>query len=77
MARADHCGKLLFAPLVRFLDRFVFQGRRAGRFVDVGASDGVTDSITAYFERRGWDGVLVEPVGALADASWRLWLARG
>lgn len=40
-------------------------GGRAGTFVDVGGYDGVTGSNTLFLEsRRGWTGVLVEPVPA-------------
>jgi len=34
---------------------------RAGRFLDVGAYDGVTDSLTRVLFEAGWSGVLVEP----------------
>jgi len=38
-----------------------------GYFVEAGANDGYTVSNTYYFEKlRGWSGVLVEPVPALA-----------
>lgn len=33
---------------------------RAGVFVEVGASDGLTISPTLYFEHNGWGGVLIE-----------------
>ena len=46
----------------RFLDTWVFEGRRGGVFLDIGAYDGVTGSNTVLFERsRGWTGLLVEP----------------
>jgi FkbM family methyltransferase len=39
---------------------------RPGTFVDLGGHDGVTGSNTLFLEtRRGWTGVLVEPVPAL------------
>lgn len=43
-----------------------------GVFVEAGANDGVTQSNTYYLERiRGWTGLLVEPVPALAAACRR------
>ena len=33
-----------------------------GTFVELGAFDGITQSNTVSFERRGWRGVLIEPV---------------
>lgn len=49
--------------LERYLD---FDG---GVFVEAGANDGVTQSNSYYFEKiRGWTGLLVEPVPALAAA---------
>jgi FkbM family methyltransferase len=41
----------------------------AGVFVEAGANDGIEQSNTYYFEKfRGWTGLLVEPVPALAAA---------
>lgn len=42
------------------LARF-FANQRAGVFVDVGAHDGITYSNTYLFERRGWNGLCIEP----------------
>ncbi len=39
-----------------------------GRYVDVGAWDAVSDSVTKAFYDRGWRGVNVEPVPELAAA---------
>ncbi len=40
----------------------LFQGKRAGVFVDVGAYDGITFSNTYYLEERlGWTGIAIEP----------------
>jgi len=51
----------LDAKLERHLD---FDG---GTFVEAGANDGVAQSNTLYFEsRRGWRGLLIEPVPQLA-----------
>src|SRR5262245_43165592 len=45
-----------------FLDRWVFRELEGGRFVDIGAHDGVTYSNTWFFEKlRRWQGVCVEP----------------
>jgi FkbM family methyltransferase len=41
----------------------VFKGRRGLTFADIGGYDGVTGSNTLFLEqRRGWTGLLVEPV---------------
>lgn len=46
----------------RFLDEKVFNHRRGGFFLDIGANDGVTYSNTYFFEKfRGWSGICVEP----------------
>ena len=43
----------------------LMKSKRGGTFVDVGGYDGVTGSNTLFLEtRRGWTGVLVEPVPA-------------
>ena len=48
------------------LDRLM--NRRNGIFVEAGGNDGLTQSNTLYFERyRGWHGLLVEPIPALAE----------
>lgn len=39
----------------------IFGTKDKGLCVEVGANDGVNDSTTMYFERIGWDCVLVEP----------------
>lgn len=48
-------------------DRFVFEryfaDRRPGRFLDIGAYDGVEYSNTLFFEEEmGWQGICVEPL---------------
>lgn len=41
----------------------LFKGKTGGTFIDVGGYDGITGSNTLFLEqRRGWSGVLVEPV---------------
>lgn len=55
-------------------DRILFDrfgGKRAGYYVEVGAYNGVDLSNTEFFERIGWDGVLVEPHPVLASACRR------
>jgi FkbM family methyltransferase len=45
-----------------FLDRFIFNEKRNGFFLDIGAGDGVTFSNTYFFEEyRDWTGICVEP----------------
>jgi FkbM family methyltransferase len=39
----------------------IFEGKRSGLCIEVGANDGVNDSTTYYFEQQGWDCLLVEP----------------
>jgi FkbM family methyltransferase len=39
-----------------------------GRYVEVGANDPTVDSISRPFYDRGWSGLVVEPVPALAEA---------
>lgn len=43
-----------------FVDEF-FAKSPPGKFLDIGAFDGVTDSLTAGLVERGWEGVMVEP----------------
>jgi FkbM family methyltransferase len=46
----------------KWLEENVFQGKRDGLFIDIGASDGVTLSNTFFFEKeRNWLGVCFEP----------------
>lgn len=43
----------------------IFKGKRNGTFVDIGGYDGVTGSNTLFLEqRRGWGGLLIEPVAS-------------
>ncbi|MEO9826272.1 MAG: FkbM family methyltransferase [Paracoccaceae bacterium] len=43
------------------VDNFVFKGKEAGTFVEVGAFDGVQSSACMYFEMvRGWSGLVIE-----------------
>ncbi len=46
----------------KFLDKIVFNGKRNGFFVDIGAHDGLAISNSLFFEKsRNWLGVCVEP----------------
>lgn len=49
------------------LDR-LFHGRTTGRYIDVGASDPVADSVTKHFYDLGWRGINIEPIPAQAHA---------
>lgn len=47
----------------KFLHQKVFNGKREGVFVDIGAHDGVSFSNTYFFEKSlGWKGICVEPI---------------
>ena len=49
----------------------IFGGRLGGRFVEAGAIDDLSLSVSAIFEAVGWAGLLVEPVPAQAAACRR------
>ena len=40
---------------------------RAGRFIELGAFDGLAQTNTLWLERRGWKGLLIEAVPAYAE----------
>ncbi|MEL6244214.1 MAG: FkbM family methyltransferase [Pseudomonadota bacterium] len=40
---------------------------KGGRYVDVGANDPVSDSVSCAFYERGWQGVHIEPMTAYAE----------
>lgn len=45
-----------------YLDEQVFNRRRGGFFLDIGANDGISYSNTFFFEKfREWSGICVEP----------------
>ena len=49
----------------RYLYHRLFENKRDGVFVDVGAYDGLTSSNTLFFEKfLGWKGVCIEPDAA-------------
>lgn len=45
----------------------VFRHQTCGFFIEVGAFDGVTLSNTFFLEQMGWRGLLIEPIGPLAQ----------
>lgn len=50
------------------LDNFVFNKKVNGFYIECGANDGVTDSISYYFEKNyNWKGILVEPQHELME----------
>lgn len=46
---------------------YIFRSKTVGTCLEVGAFDGVTDSTTLHFEKRGWNCILVEAHPGLAD----------
>jgi FkbM family methyltransferase len=45
----------------------IFKGKSNGFCVEVGANDGISGSTTLFFEKLGWDCLLVEPNPALCE----------
>ena len=46
----------------KILDQQIFNGKKNGVFVEVGALDGICGSNTYFFEKeRNWSGLLIEP----------------
>ncbi len=50
----------------------LFDFRRTGFFLDVGAHDGVALSNTKSFEEAGWTGICVEPIPEVSDTCRRV-----
>jgi hypothetical protein len=51
----EHCPAVGIAEMIgRYIER------REGLFVEIGAGDGESRSITALFEQMGWTGLLIE-----------------
>lgn len=46
----------------------IFGEKNDGYCIEVGANDGINDSNTFYFEKQGWDCVLVEPNPDLCES---------
>lgn len=44
-----------------YISKFIFNEKKNGFFIELGAVDGITNSNTYYFEKTlGWDGVCIE-----------------
>lgn len=53
------------------LDRFIFQKKEGGFFLDIGGNDPIWINNTFFFEKnRGWKGLAFEPIKALND-KWK------
>ena len=67
MKTSDNIPEKYFAQFGedRILDA-IFLHRSEGNCVEVGANDGMTDSMTYHFELFGWNCLLVEPIPDLA-----------
>jgi len=46
----------------KFVEQLFFKGKTDGFFVELGATDGVYNSNTLFFEKLGWKGLLIEPI---------------
>ncbi|MDQ0246218.1 FkbM family methyltransferase [Bacillus fengqiuensis] len=47
----------------KYLNEQIFNGKKRGFFVDIGAHDGVSISNTYFFEKfMDWDGICIEPL---------------
>src|SRR4051812_7676853 len=47
----------------KFVNEVIFNNKRNGVFVDIGANDGITFSNSYFFEKQlGWTGLCVEPL---------------
>lgn len=50
----------------KFINEILFNNKRGGTFVDIGAHDGITCSNTWFFEKRlGWKGICFEPMPSI------------
>ena len=49
-----------------------FEGQARGTYIDVGGGHPVAGSVSFWFYTRGWDGLVVEPQGGLAQLHRRL-----
>lgn len=47
----------------KYLNEFIFKGKKNGFFIEIGAADGIDLSNSYFFEKNlGWNGICVEPV---------------
>lgn len=60
----SQCGQDVFAYY------FLFQQKRDGVFLDIGANDPVNGSNSYLLEQHGWTGLAFEPIKHIAD-SWK------
>ena len=52
----------------KFVNEYLFQNKKGGVFVDIGANNGITISNTYFFEKElGWQGICVEPIPAVFE----------
>ena len=49
-----------------------FEGQARGTYIDVGGGHPIAGSVSFWFYTRGWDGLVVEPQGDLAQLHRRL-----
>lgn len=58
----EYIGRKYFGlnDLDRKIEEYI--SKDTGTFVEVGAFDGINQSNTLHFERKGWRGILIEPV---------------
>src|SRR5437773_9932127 len=45
----------------------IFKGQQRGTCLEIGAWDGIKDSITLHFEEKGWSCILIEANPELAE----------
>jgi FkbM family methyltransferase len=45
----------------KFLNETIFKNKTDGFFIDIGASEPIDQNNTYFFEKLGWNGILIEP----------------
>lgn len=59
-------------PIDKYIDEYVFKGKKEGFFIELGAHNGEFFSNTLFLEEsRGWNGVLIEPSPKFFDCEKR------